>query len=58
MGYNAFEFKLQVQPWLDAGWLEPGARLLECGAQEFNHPDAAELQRELRAFLGAQGRIS
>ena len=26
MGYNAFVFKLQAQPWLDAGWLKPGVR--------------------------------
>jgi hypothetical protein len=57
MGYNVFVFKLQVQPWLDAGWRKPGARLLGFGAREFT-PDAAELYRERRAFLGAQARLS
>jgi SAM-dependent methyltransferase len=55
MGYNAFAFKLQVQPWLDAGWLKPGHLLIEFGAQEFNHPDTLELHRELSAFLAALG---
>jgi hypothetical protein len=39
-----------VQPWLDAGWLKPGHRFMEFGAQEF-YSDVEETRREVGAYL-------
>ena len=55
MGYSAEYFSSHVARWLDQGWLFPGARLIEFGAQEFYcDPEAARART--RAFLIARGK--
>jgi SAM-dependent methyltransferase len=55
LGYSAAYFPTHVARWLDEGWLFPGARLIEFGAQEFYcEPQAARDQT--RAFLSARGK--
>jgi SAM-dependent methyltransferase len=55
VGYNAEYFPNHVARWLDEGWLFPGARLIEFGAQEFYcEPQAA--RERTRAFLLARGK--
>jgi len=55
MGYGAEYFPAHVAHWLDAGWLFPGARLIEFGAQEF-YCDPDEARECTRAFLQARGK--
>jgi SAM-dependent methyltransferase len=50
MGYAADYFQVHVARWLDEGWLFPGARLIEFGAQEFNC-DLGEARKHTSAFL-------
>jgi len=54
MGYTAHYFQHAVQLWLEHGWLKPGLRLIEFGAQEF-FADATETHREVGDFLGRHG---
>lgn len=57
MGYTANYFPTHVARWLDEGWLFPGARLIDFGAQEFYcDPEAA--REQTRAFLAARGKSS
>ena len=57
MGYAADYFSTHVARWLDEGWLFPGARLIDFGAQEFYcDPEAA--REHTRAFLGARGKTT
>ena len=54
MGYNHEYFPFSVQDWMNRGWLTPGHRLIEFGAQEFfSEPD--ETCRITRAFLIKNG---
>jgi SAM-dependent methyltransferase len=55
MGYSADYFPTHVARWLDEGWLFPGARLIEFGAQEF-YCDAQAAREATRAFLLARGK--
>jgi SAM-dependent methyltransferase len=55
MGYHAEYFPTHVAHWLDQGWLFPGARLIEFGAQEF-YCDAQAARERARAFLHARGK--
>jgi SAM-dependent methyltransferase len=55
MGYSADYFPTHVARWLDQGWLFPGARLIEFGAQEF-YCDAQAAREATRAFLLARGK--
>jgi hypothetical protein len=50
MGYMDVYFTRFVAAWLDAGWLAPGARLIDFGAQEFDG-DPAATRAALRGFL-------
>jgi hypothetical protein len=54
MGYFPRSYQIIVQPWLDAGWLKPGHRLMEFGAQEF-YSEVEETRREVGAFLRGRG---
>ena len=55
MGYTAEYFPTHVARWLDQGWLFPGARLIEFGAQEF-YCDPQVAREQTRAFLAARGK--
>ena len=55
MGYTAEYFPTHVARWLDEGWLFPGARLIEFGAQEF-YCDPQAAREQTRAFLLARGK--
>jgi SAM-dependent methyltransferase len=55
VGYSADYFPTHVARWLDEGWLFPGARLIELGAQEF-YCDAEAARVATRAFLLARGK--
>ena len=55
MGYSATYFPSHVARWLDKGWLFPGARLIEFGAQEF-YCDPQAARERTRAFLAARGK--
>jgi SAM-dependent methyltransferase len=55
VGYSAEYFAAHVARWLDEGWLFPGARLIEFGAQEF-YCDAQAAREHARAFLLARGK--
>ena len=55
MGYTAEYFPTHVARWLDEGWLFPGARLIEFGAQEF-YCDPQVAREQTRAFLLARGK--
>jgi SAM-dependent methyltransferase len=55
MGYHAEYFPTHVAHWLDQGWLFPGARLIEFGAQEF-YCDPQAARERARAFLLARGK--
>ena len=54
MGYVADYFEATVDPWLQAGWLPPGGRLIEFGAQAFDG-DQAEARRRTEQFLRGHG---
>jgi hypothetical protein len=54
MGYTAHYFQHAVELWLERGWLKPGHRLIEFGAQEF-FADAAEAFHGVSNFLGRHG---
>jgi SAM-dependent methyltransferase len=54
MGYVADYFEATVESWLQAGWLPPGGKLIEFGAQEF-HGDQAEARRRTEGFLRRHG---
>jgi len=54
MGYTAHYFQHAVQLWFERGWLKPGQRLIEFGAQEF-FADPTETQRGVGDFLVAHG---
>lgn len=55
MGYNADYFSTRVASWLNQGWLFPGARLIDFGAQEF-YCDPQAAREHTRAFLLARGK--
>jgi SAM-dependent methyltransferase len=55
VGYAAEYFPTHVARWLDEGWLFPGARLIEFGAQEF-YCDPQAARERTRAFLLARGK--
>ena len=55
MGYAAEYFPTHVARWLDEGWLFPGARLIEFGAQEF-YCDPQAAREQTRAFLSTRGK--
>jgi hypothetical protein len=55
MGYASHYFDSHVDTWLRRGWLPPGGRLVEFGAQEFNG-DAAEARAGVAKFLRKQGK--
>lgn len=55
MGYTAEYFSTHVARWLDEGWLFPGARLIDFGAQEF-YCDPQAAREHTRAFLAARGK--
>lgn len=55
MGYTADYFPTHVARWLDEGWLFPGARLIDFGAQEF-YCDPQAAREHTRAFLAARGK--
>jgi SAM-dependent methyltransferase len=55
VGYSAGYFSTHVARWLDQGWLFPGARLIEFGAQEF-YCDPQAARDHTRAFLAARGK--
>ena len=55
MGYTAEYFPSHVARWLDEGWVFPGARLIEFGAQEF-YCDPQAAREQTRAFLAARGK--
>lgn len=55
MGYSSVYFPTHVARWLDQGWLFPGARLIEFGAQEF-YCDPQAAREHTRAFLAARGK--
>jgi len=55
VGYSAEYFATHVARWLDEGWLFPGARLIEFGAQEF-YCDAQTAREHARAFLLARAK--
>jgi len=55
VGYSAAYFSMHVARWLDQGWLFPGARLIEFGAQEF-YCDPQAAREQTRAFLTARGK--
>ena len=55
MGYTAAYFQHAVQHWFDEGWLRPGQRLIDFGAQEF-FADAAAVRESVAAFLQQHGR--
>jgi SAM-dependent methyltransferase len=55
VGYSAEYFPAHVARWLDAGWLFPGARLIEFGAQEF-YCDPGAAREQTGAFLRARGK--
>jgi len=55
VGYTAEYFPTHVARWLDEGWLFPGARLIEFGAQEF-YCDPQAAREQTRAFLSASGK--
>jgi SAM-dependent methyltransferase len=55
MAYTAEHFPRHVARWLDEGWLFPGARLIEFGAQEF-YCDPQAARERTRAFLLARGK--
>jgi SAM-dependent methyltransferase len=57
VGYSAVYFPAHVARWLDEGWLFPGARLIEFGAQEF-YCDPQAAREHTRAFLLARGKSS
>lgn len=54
MGYAAGYFDGHVGKWLRAGWLPPGGRLIEFGAQEF-YGDQVSAKRATAAFLRSRG---
>ena len=54
MGYVADYFEATVESWLQSGWLPPGGRLIEFGAQEFDG-DQAEARRRTEQFLRGHG---
>jgi SAM-dependent methyltransferase len=55
VGYAADYFSAHVARWLDEGWLFPGARLIEFGAQEF-YCDPQSARDQTRAFLATRGK--
>jgi SAM-dependent methyltransferase len=55
VGYSAEYFAVHVARWLDEGWLFPGARFIEFGAQEF-YCDPQAAREHSRAFLLARGK--
>lgn len=57
MGYRAEYFSSEVAGWLDKGWLFPGARLMDFGAQEF-YCDPQTAREHTRAFLMARGKTT
>ncbi len=55
MGYYAHYFEFIVGKWLSKGWLSPGGRLIEFGAQEF-HSEPETARAATRSFLLAHGK--
>lgn len=55
MGYTERTFPDVVERWFVAGWLRPGQRLIEFGAQEF-YSSAGPTRAALRTFLKARGK--
>jgi hypothetical protein len=55
MGYSERTFPDLVAGWLDAGWLAPGRRLIDFGAQEF-YSSPGPTRDALRAFLRGRGK--
>jgi hypothetical protein len=55
VGYAADYFPTHVGRWLDEGWVFPGARLIEFGAQEF-YCDPQAAREQTGAFLSARGK--
>lgn len=49
MGYSRDYFTTWVKDWIDRGWLAPGHRLIDFGAQEFDGPASVA---EMYATLG------
>jgi hypothetical protein len=56
MGYIPESFSYSVQSWFDAGWLQPGHKLIEFGAQEF-YCDPSETTAKVSAFLKCKGLL-
>src|SRR5262249_6057880 len=54
MGYAPEYFTSHVTDWFARGWLFPGARLFEFGAQEF-FGDKAEAIADIEKFIEARG---
>jgi hypothetical protein len=54
MGYVPEYFGAHVAHWLEEGWLPPGGRLLDLGAQEIVG-EGAEVARQLADFLAVRG---
>jgi SAM-dependent methyltransferase len=54
MGYTERTFPDVVARWFDAGWLEPGHRLIDFGAQEF-YSSSGPTRDALQAFLQGRG---
>jgi hypothetical protein len=54
MGYTAHYFQHAVELWMELGWLKPGQRLIEFGAQEF-FADPAETHQVVGRFLAQHG---
>lgn len=54
MGYSVDYFGVEVNAWLEAGWLRPGNRLIEFGGQEFNC-DQDDARRHAEQFLRQRG---
>jgi SAM-dependent methyltransferase len=55
MGYYAHYFEFIVDKWLSEGWLSPGERLIEFGAQEF-HSEPEVARAATRSFLLRRGK--
>lgn len=54
MGYTAHYFQHAVEVWMDLGWLKPGQRLIDFGAQEF-FADPTETHRVVGPLLTRHG---